>query len=96
MSLSKEDVLHIANLAHIDLSEAQIAKMQCELNDIFEMIEQIRAVNTDGIEPMLHPMDGEERLRDDVVAEEDIRQAAFENAPEVSDSMFLVPQYVES
>ena len=73
MSLSKDDVLHVANLAHIDLSESQILQMQGELNDIFKMIEEIRAVNTDGVEPMLHPHD-----------------------PETCDSMFLVPQYVES
>ena len=96
MPLSKEDVLHVANWAHVDLSEAQVAKMQDELNDIFQMIEQIRAVDTEGVEPMLHPHDGAEILREDVVAEGDIREAAFANAPESSDSMFLVPQYVES
>lgn len=96
MSLSKEDVLHVANLAHVDLSEEQVAKMQDELNDIFQMIEQIRAVDTEGVEPMLHPHDGCEKLREDVVTEGDIREAAFVNAPESSDSMFLVPQYVES
>jgi len=86
MSLSKDDVLHVANLAHIDLSESQILQMQGELNDIFKMIEEIRAVNTDGVE----------RLREDVVTETDIREKAFVNAPETCDSMFLVPQYVES
>ena len=96
MPLSKEDVLHVADLAHVDLSEAQVARMQGELNDIFQMIEQIRAVDTEGVEPMLHPHDGAERLREDVVTEGDIREAAFANAPESSDSMFLVPQYVES
>ena len=83
MSLSKDDVLHVANLAHIDLSESQILQMQGELNDIFKMIEEIRAVNA-------------ERLREDVVTETDIREKAFVNAPETCDSMFLVPQYVES
>ncbi len=96
MSLSKADVLHVANLAHIDLSDAQVAQMEDELNDIFEMIEEIRAVNTDGVEPMLHPHDGCEQLREDVVTEQDIRSKAFVNAPESSDDLFLVPQYVES
>ena len=53
-------------------------------------------MNTDGVEPMLHPHDGAERLREDVVTETDIREKAFVNAPETCDSMFLVPQYVES
>ena len=56
MSLSKDDVLHVANLAHIDLSESQILQMQGELNDIFKMIEELRAVNTDGVEPCCIPM----------------------------------------
>ena len=96
MALSKADVLHVANLAHIDLSEAQVAQMEDELNDIFEMIEEIRAVDTEGVEPMLHPHDGCELLREDVVTEKDIRSKAFVNAPESSDDLFLVPQYVES
>ncbi|MCI5851068.1 MAG: Asp-tRNA(Asn)/Glu-tRNA(Gln) amidotransferase subunit GatC [Sutterellaceae bacterium] len=96
MSLSKDDVLHVANLAHVDLSDEQVVKMQAELNDIFKMIEEIRAVDTEGVEPMLHPHDGAGFLREDAVTEKDIREAAFANAPETSDSMFLVPQYVES
>ncbi len=96
MALSREDVLHVANLAHIDLSDEQVQKMQGELNDIFGMIEEIRAVDTEGVEPMMHPHDGAEKLREDVVTETDIREKALVNAPETGEDMFLVPQYVES
>ena len=95
MSLSKDDVLHVANLAHIDLSESQILQMQGELNDIFRMIEQIRSVDTTGIEPMPNPHDGVQRLRDDVVTETNAREENMKNAPEQEGGCFLVPQVIE-
>ena len=62
MSLGLDDVRRIANLAHLDLSTEQSERMQSELNDIFKMIERIQAVDTTGVEPMMHPHDGVQRL----------------------------------
>ena len=71
MSLGMDDVRRIAELAHIDIDDEQALKMQVELNDIFKMIERIQAVDTEGVEPMMHPHDGVQRHRshDDVCAE---------------------------
>ena len=95
MSLSLDDVRRIADLAHIDISEAQAERMQGEMNDIFKMIEQIQAVNTDGIEPMMHPHDAAQRLREDKVVFEDNRHENMKNAPEEFEGLFLVPQVIE-
>ncbi|HBZ59161.1 MAG TPA: Asp-tRNA(Asn)/Glu-tRNA(Gln) amidotransferase GatCAB subunit C [Sutterella sp.] len=95
MSLSLDDVRRIADLAHIDISEAQAERMQGEMNDIFKMIEQIQAVNTDGIEPMMHPHDAAQRLREDKVVFEGNRQENMKNAPEEFEGLFLVPQVIE-
>ena len=69
--------------------------MQAELNDIFKMIERIQAVDTTDVEPMMHPHDGVQRLRDDAVVFGDNRTENMKNAPEEYEGMFLVPQVIE-
>ena len=95
MPLSAGDIRRIADLGRIDISEDQIKVMQGELNDIFQMIEEIRSVDTEGIEPMPNPHDGVERLREDVVTEGNNRSENMKNAPEKSEGYFLVPQVIE-
>lgn len=95
MTLGLEDVRRIAELAHIDISDEQTESMQRELNDIFGMIEKIQAVNTDGIEPMMHPHDGAQRLREDCVVFGNDREENMKNAPEEYEGTFIVPRVVE-
>ncbi len=95
MTLAIDDIHRIADLAHIEISPEQAQRMQGELNNIFQMIERIQAVDTDGIEPMPHPHDGYQRLRDDVIREVNDRENNMKNAPEQSDGYFLVPQVIE-
>ena len=95
MSLELDDVRRIAQLAHIDISDEQTVRMQAELNDIFKMIERIQAVDTTDVEPMMHPHDGVQRLRDDAVVFGDNRTENMKKAPEEYEGMFLVPQVIE-
>ena len=95
MTLAIDDIHRIADLAHIEISPEQAQRMQGELNNIFQMIERIQAVDTDGIEPMPHPHDGYQRLRDDDIREVNDRENNMKNAPEQSDGYFLVPQVIE-
>ena len=95
MALSAGDIHRIADLGRIDISDEQVKVMQGELNDIFQMIEQIRSIDTSGVEPMPNPHDGIEHLRDDIVTEGDNRTENMKNAPEKSEGYFLVPQVIE-
>jgi aspartyl-tRNA(Asn)/glutamyl-tRNA(Gln) amidotransferase subunit C len=95
MSLTRDDVYRIAHLARIEISEAQANATLAQLNDIFAMIEKMQRVNTDGVEPMSHPLGGSQRLRDDAVTEPDQRAANMRNAPEQADGLFLVPRVIE-
>ncbi len=95
MSLSRDDVYRIAHLARIEISPPQAEAMVGELNNIFAMIEKMQRVNTDGIEPMSHPLGGAQRLRPDAVTEVDNRAANMKNAPEQQDGLFLVPKVIE-
>ena len=80
MSLSIDDVRRIAHLARIEITDAQARATLAQLNDIFAMIETMQRVPTDGVEPMSHPLGGNQRLRDDVVTERDEREANLRNA----------------
>lgn len=95
MSLGFDDVYRIAELAHIGINEEAAQRMQAELNDIFKMIERIQAVDTEGVEPMMHPHDGVQRLREDKVVFGNNREENMKNAPEEFEGLFLVPQVIE-
>mgnify|MGYP000261693230 CR=1 FL=1 len=95
MSLTLEQVQRIAHLARIEISESEASSTQAHLNGIFELIEQMQAVDTRGIEPMAHAQELSQRLRPDVVSESD-RRAAFQAvAPETEAGLYLVPKVIE-
>ena len=95
MSLGLDDVYRIAELAHVGINEEAAQRMQAELNDIFKMIERMQAVDTEGVEPMMHPHDGVQRLREDKVVFGNNREENMKNAPEEFEGLFLVPQVIE-
>lgn len=95
MSLTRDDVYRIAHLARIEINDAQAGATLAELNNIFAMIEKMQRVNTDGVEPMSHPLGGTQRLRDDAVTDTGERADKMKNAPEQTDGLFLVPKVIE-
>ncbi len=99
MSLSPEDVTRIANLARLELDAAQSERMLRQMNGFFAIVEQMRAVDTTGVQPLAHPItaigDFELRLRDDIVSEDNQREANQRSAPVVERGLFLVPKVIE-
>ena len=95
MSLSHQDVARIARLSRIAVTDAEIDAVNRQLNSILGLIEQMQAVDTDGIEPMAHPQDVSLRLREDVVTEPNRREACQAVAPQVGKGLFLVPKVIE-
>jgi aspartyl-tRNA(Asn)/glutamyl-tRNA(Gln) amidotransferase subunit C len=95
MSLTLEQVQRIAHLARIEISESEARSTQAHLNGIFELIEQMQAVDTTGVEPMAHAQELSQRLRADVVTETDCRAAFQAVAPETEAGLYLVPKVIE-
>jgi aspartyl-tRNA(Asn)/glutamyl-tRNA(Gln) amidotransferase subunit C len=99
MSLTTDDVRRIAGLARLELSPAEAAEMQAQLNEFFSIVEQMGAVDTSGVEPLHTPLSaiGEValRLRADAVTEPDARARNMANAPLAEDGLFLVPKVIE-
>jgi len=93
--LSLEKVRAIADLARIEVGEAEALTLQRELNGILAMIDEMLAVDTKGVEPMAHPQDARQRLREDVVTERDEHVPYQSVAPQVEDDLYLVPRVIE-
>jgi aspartyl-tRNA(Asn)/glutamyl-tRNA(Gln) amidotransferase subunit C len=93
--LSLRDVQRIAHLARLELRADEAAAMQQQLNGILAMIDEMRAVDTASVEPMSHPQDVTQRLREDRVTEGDQREAFQAIAPQVEDGLYLVPKVIE-
>lgn len=95
MSVSHEQVRHIASLARIAMSEDELERLVPELNNILGWVEQLGEVNTDGVEPLATVIDQKLRLRDDVVTDGGIRDDVLANAPDGQHGFFAVPKVIE-
>ncbi|MEO5669804.1 MAG: Asp-tRNA(Asn)/Glu-tRNA(Gln) amidotransferase subunit GatC [Ramlibacter sp.] len=99
MALTSQDIARIANLARLELNAAESERMLSQINGFFDIVEQMRAVDTTGIEPLSHPVaaiqDITLRLREDIASEPDNREANQQSAPAVERGLFLVPKVIE-
>ncbi len=99
MSLTSADISRIANLARLELQPEESSRMLTQINGFFDIVEQMRAVDTSGIEPLAHPLatvsEVALRLREDAVSEPNNREANQKSAPAVERGLFLVPKVIE-
>ena len=99
MSLSPQDIARIANLARLELSDDESARILVQTNAFFDIVEKMRSVDTAGIQPLAHPIEVIQevalRLRDDVASEPNQREANPRTAPAVENGLFLVPKVIE-
>jgi len=95
MSLTLQDVEKVARLARLAMDEKEIESARNQLSGIFDLIAEMQAVNTEGIEPMSHSQDLAQRLREDVVTDRNQRELFQAIAPQVEAGLYLVPQVIE-
>ena len=99
MALTSNDIARIAHLAQLRLQTSESERMLTQINGFFDIVEQMRAVDTAGIEPLAHPVaaiqDVALRLRDDLASEPNQRDANQRSAPAVERGLFLVPKVIE-
>ena len=99
MALTPQDIDRLANLARLELSPHESERMLTQINGFFDLVEQMRAVDTAGIEPLPHPIAAIQevalRLRDDIASEPNDREANQRSAPAVERGLFLVPRVIE-
>jgi len=95
MSVSSQQVRHIAKLARIGMTDAEIEALVPELNNILGLVEQLGEVDTNGVDPLTAVIDQKLRLRDDVINDGNIRNEVLANAPQAQHGFFAVPKVIE-
>ena len=95
MSVDSAAVRRIARLARIAVSDAETPHLQGEINAILAFVEELGAVNVEGVEPMTSVIPMKLPLRADVVTDGQIERLVLANAPLAEDDFFLVPKVIE-
>ncbi len=95
MKVTRDVVRKIAELAQLQIRESEIERVIEKMNQVLELVEEMQAVDTNGIEPMAHPLDATQTLRADKITETNQRDQFQELAPETQDGLYLVPRVVE-
>lgn len=95
MSVNAEQVRHVARLARIAMSDAEVEKMVPEFNNILTWVEKLGEVDTEGVEPLTAVIANRLRLRDDVIDDGDRREDVLKNAPDAQHGFFAVPKVIE-
>ena len=95
MSLTSDEVNRIAFLARLAIDHDKIDAYAKDLSGIMNFIDEMSAVDTEAVPPMAHPLDQAQRLRPDVVTEENQRETFQKIAPKVEAGLYLVPKVLE-
>jgi aspartyl-tRNA(Asn)/glutamyl-tRNA(Gln) amidotransferase subunit C len=85
----------LQNLARIAISDEDADQVATRISTVLALVDQLQAVNTDGVQPMAHPLDAVQRLRADVVTEPNQRELFQSIAPATENGLYLVPQVIE-
>ena len=95
MSLDKKQVKEIAQLARLNINDSEAQRATVELNNILNLMAELSEIDTEHVEPMAHPLDMSQRLREDVVSETDLSEEFQAIAPKTGKQHFLVPTVIE-
>lgn len=95
MSLSPDQVRHIAHLARLRIDDGDVQQYATNLSRIVDFVDQLGQADTASVTPMAHPLDMVQRLRDDEVTESNHRDEYQENAPAIEAGLYLVPRVIE-
>ncbi len=91
MAITREEVLHVARLARLALTEEEVERLQGELNVILEAVGKVRELDLEGVEPTSHPLDLVNAWGDDEPQPSLPLERALSNAPEEEAGFFRVP-----
>ena len=95
MAFDKMEVEKIAQLARLHISDSEIDEVTGRITDILALIDQMQSVDTETVEPLAHPLDLTQRLREDDVTEFNRRAELQLLAPDVEQGLYLVPKVIE-
>ncbi|GIT34075.1 MAG: glutamyl-tRNA(Gln) amidotransferase subunit C [Gammaproteobacteria bacterium] len=95
MSIKKSEIAYISSLSKLKMEDVEMDNYTRQISDILKMIQQLEKVDTDDIEPMAHPLNMKQRLRADVITEENHRDLYQNNAVEFEEGFYKVPKVID-
>lgn len=95
MKIDNQTILNIAELAQLQVGDEAINEYAEKMTAMLDMVEKMQSVSTDDVEPVSNPLDAVQRLREDKVTEQNLRDEYQAIAPEVDSGLYLVPRVVE-
>jgi len=93
--VDRSDIAKLAELTRLQITDEHADAVADSINDVLSLVDQLQAADTTGVEPMAHPLDAMQRLRADVVTEENQREALQTAAPAADEGYFLVPKVID-
>ena len=95
MSVKKSEIAYISSLSKLKMEDAEMDNYTRQISEILEMIQQLEKVDTHDIEPMAHPLNMKQRLRLDLVTEENRRELYQKNAVVFEEGFYKVPKVID-
>jgi aspartyl-tRNA(Asn)/glutamyl-tRNA(Gln) amidotransferase subunit C len=93
--VDRSELEKLAVLARLNVDDAVFDEVSQGISDVLALVEQLQAVDTQGVEPMAHPLDALQRLRADEVSEGNCRETFQAIAPQTEAGLYLVPKVIE-
>ncbi|GAB4232100.1 MAG: Asp-tRNA(Asn)/Glu-tRNA(Gln) amidotransferase subunit GatC [Deltaproteobacteria bacterium] len=95
MAITQDEVLHVARLARLSLSDAEVERLRGQISAILDYVRQLDRLDTRDVVPTSHAVETGTPMRDDVVVPFGDREAILANAPDRRDDCFRVPRIIE-
>ena len=95
MPITEKEVREIAQLARISIADKDMSSYEDQLNKILAFVDEMKAIETEGIIPLAHPLEETQKLRNDKVSEKNLRESYQSVAPTTENGLYLVPQVIE-
>lgn len=95
MAIAPSDIAKLAHLARIAVPDSEVDQVTQRISDVLDLVDQLQAADTEGVQPMAHPLDAIQRLRADQVTEPNQRDEFQAIAPATEDGLYLVPRVIE-
>jgi aspartyl-tRNA(Asn)/glutamyl-tRNA(Gln) amidotransferase subunit C len=94
MSVTRKDVEHIAELARLTFNDKELESFTHQLNQILDYMEKLNELDTENVEPLSHPVEGNNIFRDDELKPSVPTEEALKNAPDKDEQFFKVPKVI--
>lgn len=93
--MDRSELENLALLARLNVDDSVFHEVSQGIDDVLALVEQLQAVDTEGVEPMAHPLDALQRLRADEVTEGNCRETYQAIAPQTEKGLYLVPKVID-